>query len=139
MRDAEETLSVLRALKDLGVRLHVDDFGTGYSSLSYLKRFPVDAVKVDRSFVDGLANDPEDIAIVEAIISLAHTLGIEVIAEGVESLPQLQALQAMGCESAQGYLFSRPVPAQDVARTLVEIPAARRSDENAVRVEVTGT
>jgi diguanylate cyclase (GGDEF)-like protein/PAS domain S-box-containing protein len=139
MRDAEETLSVLRALKDLGVRLHGDDFGTGYSSLSYLKRFPVDAVKVDRSFVDGLANDPEDIAIVEAIISLAHTLGIEVIAEGVESLPQLQALQAMGCESAQGYLFSRPVPAQDVARTLVEIPAARRSDENAVRVEVTGT
>ena len=138
MRDAEETLSVLRALKDLGVRLHVDDFGTGYSSLSYLKRFPVDAVKVDRSFVDGLANDPEDIAIVGAIISLAHSLGIAVIAEGVETEAQLEALQAMGCELAQGFMFSRAVPAEEVARTLLDIPAARASEENAVRVEVTG-
>jgi diguanylate cyclase (GGDEF)-like protein/PAS domain S-box-containing protein len=138
MRDAEETLSVLRALKDLGVRLHVDDFGTGYSSLSYLKRFPVDAVKVDRSFVDGLANDPEDIAIVAAIISLAHSLGIAVIAEGVETEAQLEALQSMGCELAQGYMFSKAVPADDMARTLLDIPAARTSEENVVRVEVTG-
>ena len=138
MRDAEETLSVLRALKDLGVRLHVDDFGTGYSSLSYLKRFPVDAVKVDRSFVDGLANDPEDIAIVAAIISLAHSLGIEVIAEGVETPAQLEALQGMGCELAQGYFFSKAVPAAEMARTLLDIPTARSSEENVVRVEVTG-
>ncbi|HUR14650.1 MAG TPA: EAL domain-containing protein [Mycobacteriales bacterium] len=138
MRDAGETLSVLRALKDLGVRLHVDDFGTGYSSLSYLKRFPVDAVKVDRSFVDGLANDQEDIAIVGAIVSLAHSLGIEVIAEGVESVAQLTALQEMGCESAQGFLFSRAVPGREMARTLLGIPAARRSQEDVVKAEAKG-
>ncbi len=136
MRDAEDTLSVLRALKDLGVRLHVDDFGTGYSSLSYLKRFPVDALKVDRSFVDGLANDPEDIAIVEAIVSLAHSLGMEVIAEGVENLAQLEALRTMGCESAQGFLFSRAVAPGDMVRALVDIPLARESEDNAALAEL---
>jgi diguanylate cyclase (GGDEF)-like protein/PAS domain S-box-containing protein len=135
MRDAEDTLSVLRALKDLGVKLHVDDFGTGYSSLSYLKRFPVDALKVDRSFVGGLASDPEDIAIVEAIIGLAHSLGMETVAEGVETALQLDALERMGCESAQGFLFSRPLVAEDVARVVAQIPAARRSPEAMSRLK----
>ena len=129
MRDAEDTLSVLRALKDLGVKLHVDDFGTGYSSLSYLKRFPVDALKVDRSFVDGLGDDPDDIAIVGAIVGLAHSLGMETIAEGVESEAQVVALERLGCESAQGYLFSRPLVADDVATTVAQIPTARTSPE----------
>jgi diguanylate cyclase (GGDEF)-like protein/PAS domain S-box-containing protein len=129
MRDAEDTLSVLRALKDLGVKLHVDDFGTGYSSLSYLKRFPVDALKVDRSFVDGLGDDPDDIAIVGAIVGLAHSLGMETIAEGVESAAQLAALEQLGCEAAQGFLFSRPLVADDVAATVAQIPTARTSPE----------
>ena len=135
MRDAEDTLSVLRALKDLGVKLHVDDFGTGYSSLSYLKRFPVDALKVDRSFVDGLAADPEDIAIVAAIVGLAHSLGMETIAEGVETTAQLEALESLGCESAQGFLFSRPLVAGDIATAVAKIPAARISPESMTRVE----
>jgi diguanylate cyclase (GGDEF)-like protein/PAS domain S-box-containing protein len=129
MRDAEDTLSVLRALKDLGVKLHVDDFGTGYSSLSYLKRFPVDALKVDRSFVDGLAGDPEDIAIVGAIIGLAQSLGMGTIAEGVESTAQLEALERLGCESGQGFLFSHPLVAEDVASVVTQIPEARSSPE----------
>jgi diguanylate cyclase (GGDEF)-like protein/PAS domain S-box-containing protein len=135
MRDAEDTLSVLRALKDLGVKLHVDDFGTGYSSLSYLKRFPVDALKVDRSFVDGLGDDPDDIAIVGAIVGLAHSLGMETIAEGVESEAQLAVLERLGCEAAQGYLFSRPLVADDVASTVAQIPTARTSPEAMSRVE----
>ncbi|MDP9181250.1 MAG: bifunctional diguanylate cyclase/phosphodiesterase, partial [Actinomycetota bacterium] len=135
MRDAEDTLSVLRGLKDLGVKLHVDDFGTGYSSLSYLKRFPVDALKVDRSFVDGLAADPEDIAIVAAIVGLAYSLGMATIAEGVETTAQLEALEALGCESAQGFLFSRPLVAGDIATVVAKIPAARRSLESMTRID----
>jgi diguanylate cyclase (GGDEF)-like protein/PAS domain S-box-containing protein len=135
MRDAEDTMSVLRALKNLGVKLHVDDFGTGYSSLSYLKRFPVDALKVDRSFVDGLPTDPEDMAIVAAIIGLAHSLGMETIAEGVENAQQLAALEGLGCEAAQGFLFSHPILADDVAAAIAQIPAARTSPETMSRSE----
>jgi diguanylate cyclase (GGDEF)-like protein/PAS domain S-box-containing protein len=129
MRDAEDTLSVLKALKDLGVGVHVDDFGTGYSSLSYLKQFPVDALKIDRSFVDGLASDPDDLAIVQAIIGLARSLGMETIAEGVESADQLDVLEELGCDSAQGFLFSPPLPRADVARMVSQIPTARVSPE----------
>ncbi|HUR51393.1 MAG TPA: EAL domain-containing protein [Mycobacteriales bacterium] len=135
MRDAEEALSVLRAFKDLGVGLHVDDFGTGYSSLSYLKRFPVDALKIDRCFVAGLVDDPEDLAIVQAIIGLAWSLGMKTIAEGVETAEQLGALEALGCEAAQGYLFSRPLPPAEVGTTAFFIPAARTSTEDLTRVD----
>ncbi len=104
----ESSVEVMAALRDLGVRLSIDDFGTGYSSLGYLKRFPVDSVKVDRSFVDGLGTDGEDSAIVAAVVSLGHALGLSVVAEGVETSGQLQALLALGCDRAQGYWFSGP-------------------------------
>ncbi|MFN8035270.1 MAG: EAL domain-containing protein [Acidimicrobiia bacterium] len=109
-RDAESTISVLRALRAQGVHLAVDDFGTGYSSMSYLKRFPVEALKIDRSFVDGLGRDPEDTAIVTATVSLAHALGLIAVAEGVESPIQIAELRTLGCEAAQGYLFGSPLP-----------------------------
>ncbi len=114
MRDAAAALRVLRALKDVGVQLAIDDFGTGYSSLSYLQRFPLDVVKVDRMFVEQLGDgDGEEIA--GAVIRLAHALGLEVVAEGVETTRQLEALRRLGCDYAQGFLFSRPVPASELA------------------------
>jgi diguanylate cyclase (GGDEF)-like protein/PAS domain S-box-containing protein len=108
MRDPDEVLVVLTALKALGLQLHVDDFGTGYSSLSRLKRFPVDTLKVDRSFVSGLPDDGEDAAIVQAVVALAGALGLSTVAEGVETHEQLATLKALGCGSAQGYLLGRP-------------------------------
>ena len=114
MDDVDATTATLRRLKALGVHLSIDDFGTGYSSLGYLKRFPVDSVKVDRSFVDGLGTDAEDSAIVAAVVSLGHALGLTVVAEGVETEAQLSELVALGCDQAQGYLFSPPMAALDV-------------------------
>jgi diguanylate cyclase (GGDEF)-like protein len=111
MEEVEAAADTLLALKRLGVHLSVDDFGTGYSSLSYLKQFPVDVLKIDRSFIDGLGTDPEDGAIVLAIVSLARALRLEVVAEGVEHLHQLEALQRLGCNAVQGFLLARPVPA----------------------------
>jgi diguanylate cyclase (GGDEF)-like protein/PAS domain S-box-containing protein len=111
MRDAESAVSMLHHLRDLGVHLAVDDFGTGYSSMTYLKRFPVDSLKVDQSFVDGLASEPEATAICTAVVSLAHALGMGAVAEGVATPQQLHALRALGCEFAQGFLFGRPAPA----------------------------
>jgi diguanylate cyclase (GGDEF)-like protein/PAS domain S-box-containing protein len=102
----ETSVETVAALKALGVKLSIDDFGTGYSSLGYLKRFPVDVVKVDRSFVDGLGTDPEDSAIVAAVVSLGHALGLEVVAEGVETERQLAELVRLGCDFAQGYWFA---------------------------------
>ncbi len=115
MEDAESTSAALRELKSLGVSLTVDDFGTGYSSLLYLKRFPVDELKVDRTFVAGLLGNAEDEAIVAAIVSLAHTLGLKAVAEGVESTAQLTRLQELGCDIGQGYHFARPMPAGSMA------------------------
>jgi EAL domain-containing protein (putative c-di-GMP-specific phosphodiesterase class I) len=114
MDDVEVSLGAIRALKNLGVRLSIDDFGTGYSSLGYLKRLPVDTVKVDRSFVDGLGTDPEDSAIVAAVVNLGHTLGLTVVAEGVETEEQLAELVALGCDQAQGFLFSPARPAAEL-------------------------
>ncbi|MEZ5145116.1 MAG: EAL domain-containing protein [Acidimicrobiales bacterium] len=111
MADPAMALAVLTDLHGLGVHLAIDDFGTGYSSLAYLKRFPVDVLKIDRSFVDGLGEDPEDTAIVSAIISMSRALGLDVVAEGVETLRQLDELRSLGCDRAQGFLFARPVPA----------------------------
>jgi diguanylate cyclase (GGDEF)-like protein/PAS domain S-box-containing protein len=109
---------VLRALHDMGIRLALDDFGTGYSSLTYLKRFPIDAIKIDRSFVSGLGRDNDDAAIVASVISLGRAVGKAVVAEGVESAEQLRALCALGVDQAQGFLWSRALPAEDFARWL---------------------
>jgi diguanylate cyclase (GGDEF)-like protein/PAS domain S-box-containing protein len=116
--EADSPWNTLHSLKRLGVKLMLDDFGTGYSSLSYLKRFPVDALKIDRTFVDGLGREAEDSAIVEAVIGMARTLELGVIAEGVETLDQAEALRALGCERAQGYWFGRPRPASEITPLL---------------------
>ena len=124
MADAESSMDAFRALKEIGVRLAVDDFGTGYSSLAYLKRFPVDELKIDRSFVGGLDRDPRDAAIVEAVIRLAGALGITAIAEGVEEAAQVARLRTLGCELGQGYFFARPAPAAALSQLLVPRPEA---------------
>ena len=118
MADADVSVEVLEKLRGLGVELAIDDFGTGYSSLSYLKRFPVDVVKIDRSFVDGLGIDPDDSAIVQAIMVLAGSLGMSVTAEGVETRVQLDELIRLGCSRVQGYLFALPEPPDALARRL---------------------
>jgi len=118
MEDSEFTTATIRGLKDLGVLLSIDDFGTGYSSLSYLKRFAIDKLKIDQSFVRGLNVDAEDDAIVLAVINLAHSLGLRTIAEGVETPAQAASLRDKGCDEFQGYLFSRPVPAAELERLL---------------------
>jgi diguanylate cyclase (GGDEF)-like protein/PAS domain S-box-containing protein len=111
MRDPDEAVLVLQTLRDLGVHWEIDDFGTGYSSLSYLQRFPVETLKIDRSFVDGLDHRAEGVAIVRAIIGLGESLGLSVIAEGVERTAEAVKLQSLGCNLAQGYLYGRPLPA----------------------------
>ncbi|MEA3215666.1 MAG: hypothetical protein QOJ19_1822 [Acidimicrobiia bacterium] len=109
MRDVERSIETLVGLKNLGVGIAVDDFGTGYSSLSYLKRLPIDTLKIDRSFVDGLGTETNDSSIVSAIVSLGHALGLDLVAEGVETAKQLEALQDLECDLAQGYLWAKPV------------------------------
>jgi diguanylate cyclase (GGDEF)-like protein/PAS domain S-box-containing protein len=109
MRDAEDAIKVLQALRDTGVRIAIDDFGTGYSSLAYLKRFPIDCVKIDRSFIRDLPEDRDDASITRSIIAMAHNMELEVVAEGVETVPQLDFLRAHGCDEIQGFLFSKPL------------------------------
>ena len=125
MSDADTALGMLHALKALGVRLAIDDFGTGYSSLVYLKRFPVDELKIDRSFVDGLGRDTEDTAIVTSIVQLAGAVGVQVVAEGVETDEQREALLALGCRHGQGYLFAAPLPASRLPLRGVPAPRMR--------------
>jgi diguanylate cyclase (GGDEF)-like protein len=120
MKNAELTMTTLERLKEMGVRLSMDDFGTGYSSFNYLKRFPLDVIKIDKSFVKDVNNNEEDAAIVRAIIAMARSLKLRVIAEGVETPDQLRFLQENGCDEIQGYLLSPPVPADEV------IPLIRR-------------
>ncbi len=118
LQHSDQNSAVLQELHELGVCLALDDFGTGYSSLSYLKKFPFDRLKIDQSFVRGLPDNREDAALVEAIITLGHTLGLDIIAEGVESEAQLTFLRERGCDLIQGYLFSEPLPAEKVAQFL---------------------
>jgi diguanylate cyclase (GGDEF)-like protein/PAS domain S-box-containing protein len=118
IKASEDYAQTLDALKKMGIRLHLDDFGTGYSSLSYLKRFPVERVNVDRSFVKGLAENPTDTALVRMIIDLCHTLGVEVLAEGIETSEQAALLRDMGCDLGQGYYFARPMLGEELPKRL---------------------
>ena len=120
MDDAEYSIGKLRKLKDRGVGLAIDDYGMGYSCLYYLKRMPVDSLKIDRSFVEGLGKDPGDEAIVSGTIGLAHALGLMVVAEGVETAEQLAKLKELGCDLAQGYYFAEPLPSEGAERLLKE-------------------
>jgi EAL domain-containing protein (putative c-di-GMP-specific phosphodiesterase class I) len=122
-----EDMDTLQALRAIGVHLAVDDFGTGYSSFSYLKHLPLDALKIDRSFVREVTLSVDDAAITTAIIAMAHALGLEVVGEGIETEAQRQVLLEQGCDAMQGYLFSRPVPADQLVPFLASRPAARRS------------
>ena len=118
MVNTEEAVRALEYLKSLGLRLSIDDFGTGYSSLSYLKRFPIDALKIDRSFIDEITTDVGDATITRAVIGMAHNLGLKVVAEGVETEEQISFLSANGCDEAQGYYFARPRPAGEITEWL---------------------
>src|SRR5262249_31287501 len=116
MESGADAWEMLRRLKQLGVRLAIDDFGTGYSSLAHLRGFPIDVLKIDRTFVAGLGRTPQDASIAAAIISLAHALGLETIAEGIETPEQLALLARLGCDVAQGFLFARPRPGGEAAQ-----------------------
>ena len=111
MRNAEETARRLRAIKELGVRIAIDDFGTGYSSLAHLQRFPVDALKIDRSFISQLAENPEGETLLRTLVQLGKALSIETLAEGIEQQRELSLLQEEHCDSGQGFLFARPLAA----------------------------
>jgi EAL domain-containing protein (putative c-di-GMP-specific phosphodiesterase class I) len=114
LEDMGRTAKVIQACADIGVYFALDDFGTGYSSLTYLKHLPVTLIKIDRSFVSGMLDDPDDLAILEGVLGLAHAFKREVIAEGMESAAQGQRLMALGCDLAQGYGIARPMPASQV-------------------------
>lgn len=120
MRDAESAIAVVQQLREMGISCAIDDFGTGYSSLSVLKRFPISKLKIDRSFVMDVITDPNDAAIVDAIVAMAKALKMKVIAEGVEHTQHLEFLRALGCDQMQGYLFSRPLPAEEMGKLLAE-------------------
>jgi EAL domain-containing protein (putative c-di-GMP-specific phosphodiesterase class I) len=123
MDDPESSIRVLTEFKQLGVSIAIDDFGTGYSSLSYLKRIPADKLKIDKSFVDGVATESEDAAIVRSVLALAASLDIETVAEGIEQEAQMQTLIDLGCRYGQGYLFSRPLAPDVFAQTFFETGA----------------
>jgi EAL domain-containing protein (putative c-di-GMP-specific phosphodiesterase class I) len=116
------TLDVLLRLKEMGVRLAVDDFGTGNTTFHYLKSFPLDTIKIDKSFTEGIASNPRDAAITKALLAMAHRLDLNVVAEGVENEDQLRFLSENECDQVQGYLFGRPIPAADLARELAGSP-----------------
>jgi len=114
----QDAVSKMNVLRNMGIRLAIDDFGTGYSSLSYLKRFPVDVLKIDKSFVEDIPNVRDDMEIASTVIAIGHTLGFKVLAEGVENESQLEFLKTQGCDLYQGYLKSRPVPAEEFEKFL---------------------
>ncbi|MDQ6996341.1 MAG: EAL domain-containing protein, partial [Mariprofundus sp.] len=121
MQDADTAMLVLGEIKKMGMKISIDDFGTGYSSMAYLKHFPIDVLKVDRSFIMDIPDDEQDATITTAIIKLAHALDLEVVAEGVEHVEQLHFLRTLNCDQIQGYLFSPPVPGEK-AEQLIKAP-----------------
>jgi diguanylate cyclase (GGDEF)-like protein len=131
MQNAESAIKTLTELREMGVKISIDDFGTGYSSLGYLKRLPIDILKLDRSFVTGATTDPDDAALVMAIISLAHNLKLKVIAEGVETEEQVRFLRLLKCDGGQGYLFGKPMPA-DLFRALIGAPESSDQQERSL-------
>jgi diguanylate cyclase (GGDEF)-like protein len=134
MSDPEQSIAILEHLSAMGVLVSVDDFGTGYSSMSYLRRFPIDKLKIDRVFIDEIVSRPEDASIVRAIVSLAHSLRLKVVAEGVETPAQLEFLKTAGCDEYQGYHFSRPLPAAQFERVIREAHSKDvLTEEDAVR------
>ena len=134
MSDPEQSIAILEQLSAMGVLVSVDDFGTGYSSMSYLRRFPIDKLKIDRVFIDEIVSRPEDASIVRAIVSLAHSLHLKVVAEGVETPAQLDFLKLTGCDEYQGYHFSRPLPAADFERLMRDTRGGEIfTDEDAAR------
>jgi diguanylate cyclase (GGDEF)-like protein len=136
--DAQASAKVLEALKAIGVRIAVDDFGTGYSSLIYLKRFPVDVLKIDKSFIDGLVDDRQDRAIVSSVVDLARAFGLTTIGEGVETAEQLALLRALGCEAAQGHLWSPALPPDELERWAQGVSVMAPSDDTAAGSTPTG-
>jgi EAL domain-containing protein (putative c-di-GMP-specific phosphodiesterase class I) len=120
MQNAKQTIAALHELKSAGILLSLDDFGAGYSSLSYLKNLPLNKLKLDQSFVSALARESTNEAISRAIIGLAHSLNLQVIAEGVETFEQLELLRSLRCDEVQGYLFSRPMPAEEMSLLMRE-------------------
>ncbi|HEX2531075.1 MAG TPA: EAL domain-containing protein [Burkholderiaceae bacterium] len=128
MHNPPEAIVVLNRIREMGVALSIDDFGTGYSSLASLKQYPIDNLKIDRSFVTGIPHDPDDVAITEAIIAVAHKMRLKVVAEGVETGEQAEFLRAVGCDVAQGYFLGRPMPPDDLRGSLPASPAANLGD-----------
>jgi EAL domain-containing protein (putative c-di-GMP-specific phosphodiesterase class I) len=131
MDDAETVIDVIARVRSLGVQLAIDDFGTGYSSLGYLRQFPVDALKIDRSFVKDLHTSDDDAAICAAIIAMARELKLKVIAEGVENVEQLEFLRSHKCDQVQGYLVGAPMPVAELQKLLLGAPYAERMLERA--------
>ena len=133
LHDEQSALNTFLKIQALGVRLVFDDFGTGFASLSYLKKFPLDGLKIDRSFVLGLLANPDDAAIVSSTIGLSKQLGLSVIAEGIEDRATADFLVRMGCEEGQGYFFGRPMPASEFEAKFLTAPASRRGGVTAER------
>jgi EAL domain-containing protein (putative c-di-GMP-specific phosphodiesterase class I) len=125
LNDTEQTMAALNEIKATGVHFAMDDFGTGYSSLSYIRKFQFNKIKIDQSFVRGMGDDPESLAIVRAVVNLCHDLGMGTTAEGVETPLQAETLRVLGCGLAQGYLFGKPMPAE-ATYALVD-PKTRKS------------
>jgi EAL domain-containing protein (putative c-di-GMP-specific phosphodiesterase class I) len=127
MRDADATVRRLREIKDLGVLVAIDDFGTGYSSLAYLRQFPVDALKIDRSFIAAMADSPESGALIHTLVELGRTLGLETLAEGIEDNDQLHKLQQEHCDRGQGFVFSRPIEPEAIEAFVLEAAESGRA------------